>query len=79
MPRSSRWTQQCPCGGDRRAVISVTLAASTLGILPRRKSTARTLYLCADCLRDPKLKARRRMLELMLSAAIEAQEQKNGN
>lgn len=77
MPRSGYFQQQCPCGGDRRAVASVTLSASTLGVTPRQKSCARTLYLCGDCLKDPKVKARRRMIEAILSAALEAKEQVN--
>jgi hypothetical protein len=79
MPRSGFQTQQCPCGGNKRAIASVTLAASSLGIVPRQKSRASTLYVCPDCLKDPKPRSRRAMIEAVLSAAIECLEVSNAN
>jgi hypothetical protein len=71
-PRSGYYTQMCPCGGTKRPHVSVTLAGSTLGVVPRRRSRAITVYICPDCLKNPKPKARRRFLEALLSAAHEA-------
>jgi hypothetical protein len=68
-PRSGWYTQKCPCGSDRRPEASITLAGSTLGVLPRRKSSALTVYICPDCLKDPKRKTRQRLIEAVLTAA----------
>lgn len=72
MPRSGYYTQQCACGTSRRAVASITLAASSLGVVPRKKSRAVTVYICAACLDDPKPKTRRRVIESLLAVAIES-------
>ena len=66
MPRSAYWQQQCPCGSSRRAIVSVTLSASTIGVAPRRKSRSRTVYLCEDCLSE----GRNRKLELATIGAV---------
>jgi len=71
-PRSGYWQQLCPCGTNQRASTSVTLAGSTLRLIPRQKSRAITVYICDSCLKDPKPKTRRRLIEAVLSAAIEA-------
>lgn len=42
-------------------------------MVPRKKSRAITVYICEQCLADPKLKTRRRLIECMLTAAIDAQ------
>lgn len=76
MPRSGYYTQQCACGTTRRAAASLTIAASSLGVVPRRKSRAVTVYICDECLNDPKPKLRRRLIESLLSAAIEARDGK---
>lgn len=72
MPRSGFYTQRCPCGGDHRPVASVTLAASTLRVTPRRKSRSITVYICDQCLKNPKPKARRAFTEAVLMGAHEA-------
>lgn len=76
MSRSAYYLQTCACGTSRRARASVTLAGSTLGVVPRRRSRAVTVYICDECLEDPKPKLRRRLLEAFLTTALAALEEK---
>jgi hypothetical protein len=72
MPRSGFYTQQCPCGGSRRPVASVTLYGSTLRVTPRRKSPSITVYICEECLKSPKPRAKRQFIEAILTGAHDA-------
>lgn len=47
MPRSGYFAQFCPCG--ERAIVSISIGASTLRETPRRKAPMRTFYLCPGC------------------------------
>lgn len=71
MPRSSYWTQQCKCGSRRRAVAAITIAASTLGTIPRRKSKAVTIYICEECLDEPKAKTKANIITATINAAVQ--------
>lgn len=68
MSRSGYFQQQCKCGSDRRAAVSVTIAGSTLRTLPRKKSRAITVYLCAGCLRTPARKTRTSIVAAVIGA-----------
>lgn len=69
MPRSGYYQQKCPCGKDHRAKASISISASTLGVLPRVKSKTVTVYICTGCIRSPKPKTRKRMFEAMMGSA----------
>ena len=75
MPRSGFYTQKCPCGSDRKPLVSVTLSASTLRIVPRNKSHSITFYVCEQCLEKPKPRARAAMIEAIQTAGLEATNQ----
>lgn len=73
MPRSGFYTQQCPCGGDRRPVASVILCGSTLRVTPRRKSRSITVYLCERCVNKQfHPRSRKMFLQAIREAAREA-------
>jgi hypothetical protein len=55
--------------------VSVTLAAQTIGTVPRKKSRAVTVYICPSCIRDPKRKTRSAIVDALLTVAIDALQQ----
>ena len=68
MPRSGHWAQQCKCRKDRRAIASLSLSSSTLGIVPRRKSRTITLYVCTECGKNPRRKTRQALIAAVIAA-----------
>jgi hypothetical protein len=69
----SAWnSQQCKCGNSERAKIAISVAASTLGIVPRRKSKTITLYLCSRCTTKPKPKTIRAIAAAVAASAGKA-------
>ncbi len=68
-PRSGWYLQNCKCGTAQHAKVSITLASSTLGTNPRRKSRAMTIYICDDCLKKPKPKTRAGIVAAVLTVA----------
>ena len=70
-PRSGWYQQQCKCGTSRHAAVSITLAGSSLRTTPRKKSHCITIYICDDCLKDPKRKTRAGIIAAILAAAKE--------
>lgn len=71
MPRSGYFEQRCKCSTDKQAAISVTLGASSLRTTPRQKSRTITLYICRDCLKNPRPKTRSAIVNAVLQAAKE--------
>ncbi len=68
MPKSGYFTQQCKCGSNRRAIASLSLSSSTLGVVPRRKSRTITLYVCRDCGENPRRKTRQAVFAAIKTA-----------
>ena len=67
--RASYTSQQCTCGRNGRCHVSVTMAGSTLGVNPRRKSRAITVYVCRPCLKKPASKTRKNIIAAVLQSA----------
>jgi len=85
MPKSSHRTQRCPCGansyqGEALIVGAVCLQLSTVGITPRRRAPAVTIYVCAECARLIHTKRgralRRRLAEVVQQQAAALARQK---
>lgn len=72
MPRSGYWTQQCKCGTDKRAAVSISIGASTLGKVPRQKSRTVTIYICEGCGKEPSRKTRMHIVRSVRAAMQEA-------
>lgn len=72
MPKSGYSSQQCKCGSPRGAVASVTLSGSTLGIVPRHKSIAATIYICRKCAKKPSRKTRMQIVTTIVRAVRDA-------
>jgi hypothetical protein len=72
MSKSAFVTQQCKCGSKERAKIAVSVAAATLGVVPRRKSKTITLYLCSRCTKHPKPKTIRAIAAAVAAGATKA-------
>lgn len=72
MSKSAFVTQQCSCGSKERAKIALSIAAATLGVVPRRKSKTITLYLCSRCTRQPKPKTIRAIAAAVAAGAGKA-------
>jgi len=71
MPKSGWFTQQCKCGGNDHVKVSVTFTGSTLGVTPRRKSRAITIYVCPGCVKEPTRKTRAHIIRSVLRAVTE--------
>jgi hypothetical protein len=72
MSKSTWISQQCKCGSGERAKIAISVAAATLGVVPRRKSKTITLYLCSRCTTKPKPKTVHAIAAAVVTAATKA-------
>lgn len=71
MPRSGYYQQRCPCKNkkDHAAKVAVSIAASSLGVVPRVKSKTITVYLCAGCIRSAKRGTRAALFQAAITSA----------
>jgi hypothetical protein len=64
--------QRCACRNTERTPIAISIMASTLGTVPRRKSKNLTVYICSRCIVKPKPRTCRQIMLAVVASAVKA-------